>query len=100
MDWLVRAWSWLGECFHRRPVAVTGVVVGALIFGGLMGFLLVKQDENTSRIQHVQEVLCSSGHQISSQMQERNCQQLLNHLLEHPTKSQAERLRQILKETP
>lgn len=101
-DWLARLWSWLGDQFKRRPLAVVGLLLGAL----LVSLFLYQQtqvenkvNKNTSSIHAVQKAFCN-GSAPYTPMVERNCHKLLDQLLRNPTTEQAERLREIIKENP
>lgn len=100
MERLAAAWLWIGNCFKRRPIAVVGFILGAVIFAGTASYILVNQNHNTSRIEKVQDVLCGGKEKVITKKVQANCQHLLDRLLEHPTQEQADRLKQIIKETP
>jgi len=99
MEKLAAVWVWVGNHFKRRPVAVVGFVLGAVLFASAMGYLLIEQNSNANDIHKVQEVICNSSGPYTEQI-EANCRHLLDQLLKHPTPQQAERLKQIIKETP
>jgi hypothetical protein len=100
MDKLAAAWLWIGDRFRRRPIAVVGFLLGAVIFAGATSYILVQQNHNASRIEKVQDVLCGGKEKVITKKVQANCQRLLDRLLEHPTQEQADRLKQIIKENP
>lgn len=100
MDLLARIWERCGDWFGHRPIAVIGTLLGAIIFAGAMGFVIVRQNDQQTHIEQVQSAFCNERvDSVTSAQQEANCRDLLNRLLKNPTPEQARRLRQIIQET-
>jgi hypothetical protein len=100
MDWLARMWERAGRWFSHRPAAVIGTLAGAVLFAGLMGVLIFKQNEQGTSLREVQSVFCNGAIEHPTVEQQINCQHLLDQLLKNPTQDQAVRLREIIKEAP
>ena len=98
-DSLAQLWLWLGDQFRRRPVAVTGMLLGAVIFVGVFSYVLWEQDHTNAKIRAVQSAFCNGKAPYTKAIEE-NCHKLLDQLLRNPTTEQADRLREIVKESP
>lgn len=99
IDVLTDTWEATGEWFRRRPVAIIGTLTGAMIFCVLIGYLFVNQNTNQADIRQVQSAFCNGSAPYDTQT-EINCRHLLDQLLKNPTPAQAERLRDIVRESP
>jgi hypothetical protein len=98
MDRLAAAWLWVGERFRRRPIAVVGLILGAVIFASGITYVLIEQNNTENDIRKVQDVICNNSGPYTARVQ-KNCHHLLDQLLKNPTPQQAKRLKQIIKES-
>lgn len=99
MDKLADFWDWMNEFVKCRPLAVAGTVAGALMFAGLMGYLLVNTQNNTTDINRVTQEFCSGRPEvIQTAENKQKCQALLSRLLANPTPEQARQLREIVRD--
>jgi len=88
MDRIARCWLWLSEKFNRRPLAVLGLLLGAMIWIGLMGWLFVETEKTQNDIDKVAAALCGGkAKQITPEIAA-NCQLLFDRLFENATPEQ------------
>ena len=96
MDRIAGCWLWLSSRFHRRPLAVLGLLLGAVIWVGLMAWLFVETEKTQNDIDAVAAALCG-GKQIEDNPLppevQANCRLLFDRLFESATPDQLEKAR-------
>jgi predicted PurR-regulated permease PerM len=105
MDKIAECWLWLSQRLHRRPLAVIGLLVGALVWVGLMSWLFVQTENTRDEIQKVQSALCGDN---SSSINpgnlpspvKANCQLLFNRIWDNATPEQISEAKRRLREAP
>lgn len=104
MAQIARCWEMLGDFFRRRPLLVIGILIATGIIIASLSYTVSTANHNKASIDEVRSAFCrADGSRISPDQetdQIRKCQALLTRLLEHPTPTQARRLREIVKEAP
>jgi uncharacterized membrane protein YiaA len=96
-DKLADIWSSCGTWAGRRPAQLLGYFVAALILVGVATYAGTRITENSHRINAIKAQFC--GGAVDTPHNTSLCQQLFNKLLEHPTREQVIRLKQLIKES-
>lgn len=97
-DGAAKGWVKLGEVLHRRPVQFISYLVAGIVIIVLLSAALITSTENKTDINSVKSVLCNPPKDGTIDPNRiRQCQELFDRLLQHPTPQQAERLREIVK---
>lgn len=97
-DKLADIWQRCGTWTGHRPAQLLGYFIGALILVGVATYAGTRITENTQQINEIKSQFCSGT--VDTPRNTQLCQDLLGKLLEHPTKQQAIRLKQLIKENP
>ena len=93
---VVTFWLWLSGRFRHRPFTTLGIIIGCVLCLACALYVGYTADQAKKRAEEVSEAFCNSPHNPPPQKVIDNCQRLLDRLLDHPTKDQATKLRQIV----
>lgn len=93
MYYISVVWLKVGDFFKSRPMTIIGVVLGAMIFAGSLGVVLVRQETTNVKVKEIRNAFCN-GENPNPQ----KCQKLFDALLKNPTPDQAKRLKEIVRQ--
>ena len=97
-DKLADIWQRTATWTGHRPLQLLGYFIGALILVGVATYAGTRISENTQQLSEIKSQFCSGA--IDTPRNTKLCRDLLGKLLEHPTKQQAIRLKQLIRENP
>jgi len=90
-------WDKLGNILNRRPIQFILTTVGVIAVVIAFTILFTRSIENTATLHEIREQFCAGPRPMTDIENEKRCNELFDKLLETPTHSQRQKLKELIK---